>query len=55
MGRSLLRSLVVLLTLGILIGCALGYVAVKIFDLAPLDAFNGNVVTPAGAPAPKLP
>lgn len=50
-GRSLVGSLVVLLTLGILIGAGVGYVAVKIFDLAPLDAFS-NVNSPVGAPAP---
>jgi NhaP-type Na+/H+ or K+/H+ antiporter len=49
-GRSLVRSLVVLLALGILIGAAVGYVAVKIFDRAPLDAFS-NVNSPVGAPA----
>jgi len=51
-GRSLAGSLVVLLTLGILIGAVVGYAAVRIFDLAPLDAFS-NVNSPVGAPAPR--
>jgi hypothetical protein len=52
-GRSVFRSLVVLLTLGILIGVTVGYLAVKIFDLAPLDAFT-NVNSPVEGPAPRV-
>jgi hypothetical protein len=52
-GRSLAGSLVVLLTLGILIGAVAGYVAVKIFDRAPLDAFS-HVNSPVGASAPRV-
>lgn len=49
--RSVVLSVCVLLTLGILVGGAIGLLAVKVFDLMPLDHLTGNIGPSQQAPS----